>query len=102
MVRMELRPPDLDGQADRAIPERLHRGRKLAGLADVDDLRLVALLRGAVPEGRELRRREHALDDVDLLRLEGGDLRVVVARRHVEAARIDDAVASLLEYRGKA
>ena len=93
---MLVRPPDLRRQPERVLVRR-HGAREEQRLAERDGDGLQPLLLGLGPEVAEVRRREHAGDDLHALVLEGVDLRRVVAAAEREAARIDDGEALLLQ-----
>ena len=91
------RPPHFAGHADAARPERRDVRGEQEGLAEGDDLRLVALLGALIVEAGEIRREEIAGDDLDAGLLEGGDLRREVVAESRELTGIDDREARLLD-----
>ncbi len=88
--RVRRRPPDLGGQPRAAIAQCLDRRREQERLGDRGGLELLcqALLRGLRPEGREIRRRGHAGQDVHPALLELGDLGSEIARARLEQRRL--------------
>ena len=89
-------------EAVAAVAERLDHRREQQRLADGDDLRLEALLRGLAPEGGEIRRDHVAGDDLAAGCLEGADLSGEIVVQRLIAARIDQLVAGRGERRRQA
>src|SRR5260221_473493 len=87
---MAGRPPNLGGESIGTVAERSNRCREKKCLSDRDHFGLKALLRGLVPEGREIWRRKHSSHNFDSRFLERRDLRPVIVAQRLETSRKDE------------
>src|SRR5258708_13679795 len=99
---MAGRPPNLGGESIGTVAERSNRCREKKCLSDRDHFGPAAVLRGLVPEGREIWRRKQASHNFDSRFLEGRDLRPVIVAQRLETSRIDELVTRFLYSRRKA
>src|SRR6201987_1120352 len=93
---MAWRPPNLGGESIGTTAESSHRRRKKECLSDRDHFGPDALLRGLIPEGREIWRRNHSSHNFDSRILERRDLRPVIVAQRLETSRIDEFVTRFL------
>src|SRR5258707_6660618 len=93
---MAGRPPHLGGDVIGTGAERTNRCREKKCLSDRDHFGLKALLRGLVPEGREIWRRQHSSHNFDSRFLERRDLRPVIVAQRLETSCIDELVTRFL------
>src|SRR5260221_14411915 len=96
------RPPNLGAEPISTVAESSDRSGEKERLSDRDHFGLKALLRGLIPEGREVWRRNHASHNFDSRFLERRDLRPVIVAQRLETSRIDELVTRFLYSRRKA
>src|ERR1700756_4340711 len=93
---MAWRPPNLGGESIGTVTESSDRCREKKCLSDRDHFGPEALLRGLIPEGREIWRRNHSSHNFDSRILERRDLRPVIVAQRLETSRIDELVTRFL------